>query len=205
VSRQLSVIASTVAAAALAACAGHDVRPATASIAASVNPNIAEPCLTYGVAALQAQAAHLQFVHSAAEEYRLIRAERPADRTLCTFQQINGGVLVQHMEYSVHLGQNGDVLSSGGRYSTSAAAMSSQPKVSEISILEHAHPDAVAVLGSEQPFLAPPQLMFQALTPTLYQLTYELVVSAPGKSPVRLIYNADNGKKLGQQRLSASQ
>lgn len=188
----------------LSGCATGGSTPLpTSAVAPSVDPRNATPCLSYGLPAIQAQAAHLKFVRSAAEEYQLIRAEQPADRTLCTFQQVNGGVPVEHYEYRVHVGQSGDILLSSGRYSPIAATLPSQPKVSEISILEKAYTDAAAALAVEQPFLAPPHLLFRSLTTAQFQLTFELVASAPDKGAVRLIYNADNGQKLGQQRLAS--
>ncbi len=195
----------SLASALIAACAAPAPRgPVGAGAAPSADPQYVEACLTQAVPVIQRQAANLGFLRSAADEYLLIRAQRPSDRLSCHFQQVNGGVPVQNFEYSVHLSNAGEVLHSAGRYSVAAARLAAIPRVSEIDILEKAHGDAVAALGLEEPFVAPPRLIFAPVTSVEFRLVFEVIASKPGTpQAVRITYNAENGQKLGQYRLNA--
>ena len=190
-------------AALLGACASTPEQAFSgAGAAPSADPQYTQACLTQAIPVIQRQAANLGFLKSAADEYLLLRAQRPADRLICSFQQINGGVLVQNYEYAVHLSDAGEVMFSAGRYAPGAARLSPVPGVSEIDILEKAHADAVAGLQTEEPFVAPPRLLFMPATATEFRLVFEVIASKPGTQQVlRITYNAENGQKLGQYRL----
>lgn len=189
------------AALALAACAGTGGAPGTrgAGAAPGADPQYVDACLTQAVPVIQRQAAYFGFLRSAAEEYLLVRAQYPSDRLMCSFQQVNGGVPVQHYEYEVHLSARGEVLHSAGRYAPGAAGLSPVPGVSEIDILERAMGDAAAGLGVEEPFVAPPRLLFVPVTAADFRLIFEVIASKPGSpQALRLTYDARNGQKIGQ-------
>jgi hypothetical protein len=189
----------------VAACATAPTSrgPTGAGAAPSADPQYAQACLTQAIPVIQRQAASLGFLRSAAEEYLLVRAQRPSDRLACNFQQVNGGVPVQNYTYDVHLSANGEVLHSAGRYAPGAAKLSPVPKVSEIDIIERAMGDAATGLGVDEAFIAPPRLMLVPVTSVEFRLIYEVIASKPGTpQALRITYNADNGQKIGQYRIN---
>lgn len=188
----------------LTACAGNMPPPAAPiRVASTVDRALSEPCIERGVPAIQAQAQYLGLLRPASQEYRLERVDRPQDRLLCKFLQVNGGVPVQHHEYNVHLSPSGQVLLSSGRYSRDAAQQSSVPRISPLEVMEKAYEDTAATLQTNTPALTPPQLQFQAATATQFLLVYHLVASHPQTGAVRLTYDANSGQRLLLQRLSS--
>lgn len=187
------------------ACAsGLSRAPAAAGAAASVDAEQATSCLAQGLPAIDAQKDNLGLLRPAREEYRLIRAARPGDRLVCTFQQVNRGVPVQFYEYAVHLSPQGRVLFSNGRYATAAAAASPQPGLTEIRILELAFTDAQRLLAAERPSISPPQLRFTAVSSDRFRLDFETVARHPDSgAAMRLGYDAENGRLVSQQRLGS--
>ncbi len=194
-----------VAAVALPGCVLDPVAGTDAGASPAVDAARAPACLRFGLPAIQAQAEHLQLLRPASQEYRLIRAEHPADRWICEFQQVRDEVPVQFQHYTVHLSDDGRVLLSAGRYAASAAVQSVQADVASADIQLAAVRDAQRILGTAAPFVAPPTLLLTAVSPTEFRLSYEVVVSrADTGAAARLLYDAHSGAKTAQQWLKTA-
>lgn len=201
--RSILALASLATLLGLAACATGTPAPAPMRVADTADRRHAEPCLRLGVPAIEGQAQYLGLLRPASQEYRLERADRPSDRVLCKFRQVNGGIPVQHYEYSVHLSAAGQVLLSSGRYSKEAAKLGSQPRLSVLDVMERAYADTAVPLKTNTPALTPPQLQFVQVTATQFRLIYQLVASHPQTGAIRLTYDADSGERISSQTLSS--
>lgn len=190
---------------ALPACVLGPAENNAAGASPAVDASRAPICLRFGLPAIQAQADHLQLLRPAAQEYRLVRAEHPADRWICEFQQVRDEVPVQFQSYTVHLSDDGRILLSAGRYAATAATLSVQAGVSSADVQLAAVSDAQRILGTNQPFVAPPTLLLTAVSPTEFRLSYEVVVSrADTGVAARLLYDAHSGAKTAQQWLKTA-
>jgi len=193
------------AATALQACALNPPTQGSAGASPAVDASVGQTCLSLGLPAIQAQAEHLQLLRPAAQEYRLMRALHPADRWVCEFQQVRGEIPVQFQEYTVHLSDDGRVLLSAGRYAQAAATQSVQPSIPIADIQLAAIADAKRILDAADPFVAPPTLLLTAISPTAFQLSYEVVVSRSDTGvTARLLYDAHSGAKTAQQWLKTA-